>query len=199
MGPIMSHVEDIGAGGVVYDERQRILLIKPAREVYGYRIEATLPKGKVEQGESICDAASREVGEETGWDARIVCEIPGFHEGGLRPVKYFLMEALGKVTEPDEHTEEVLWLSFDDALTRVALTRNPRTRDRDTTVIRLAETIMHERGDPVALRVHLVLGVQRRQPKISPVLPCAYEQPTSTVPPLLSAEQAARIATSRSA
>lgn len=55
-----------GAGAVVVDEQQRVLLIWRHRfitDAWGWEI----PIGGIQPGESPADAASREVEEETGW------------------------------------------------------------------------------------------------------------------------------------
>jgi 8-oxo-dGTP pyrophosphatase MutT (NUDIX family) len=55
-----------GAGAVVVDDQQRVLLLWRHRFItgsYGWEI----PIGKVEPGEEPTDSAAREVEEETGW------------------------------------------------------------------------------------------------------------------------------------
>lgn len=86
-------VKKISAGGVVY-HNGKFLLIK-------WKSEGTveLPKGTVETGESLEDAAIREVFEETGYKGRIINKLNTFnhvftwHDGVTydKTVHYFLM------------------------------------------------------------------------------------------------------------
>ncbi len=58
------------AGGIVVHEGQALLLRRPSRN------EVRLPKGHVEPGEEACEAALREVREETGYASlRIVHDL----------------------------------------------------------------------------------------------------------------------------
>jgi 8-oxo-(d)GTP phosphatase len=74
----------IAAGGVVLDgtgDGRQVLVVH--RPVYD---DWSLPKGHVETGESLADAALREVAEETGVAARIVAEA-GITEHTVRLVQ----------------------------------------------------------------------------------------------------------------
>ncbi len=65
-----------GAGAVVVDSQQRVLLLWRHRfitDTWGWEI----PIGKIDPGENPADAAAREVAEETGW-----------RPGPLRPLLY---------------------------------------------------------------------------------------------------------------
>jgi 8-oxo-dGTP diphosphatase len=90
----------------------------------------TLPKGKLDSGESFEDAALREVEEETGLRARLVRELPATHyEVAGRPklVRYWLMEALGDAEfVANEETDELRWVTPDEALELLSY-----DRDRD--------------------------------------------------------------------
>ena len=73
----------------------------------------TLPKGKLEAGESVLEAAVREVAEETGFEA-----VPGEelgtveyqHAKGRKTVRYWSMEAVSGSFQPHEEVDEVRWL-----------------------------------------------------------------------------------------
>jgi len=63
--PKNKFIREISAGGVVYkrdEEGIKFLLLKKT----GARITWVLPKGKIDKGESVEEAAQREVQEETG-------------------------------------------------------------------------------------------------------------------------------------
>jgi ADP-ribose pyrophosphatase YjhB (NUDIX family) len=106
-------VRQYSAGGLVVDERGRILLIR-ARDLRD-RPVWTLPKGTLASGESSEDAALREVREETGWR----CEIVREDRRVRKSVRWFLMRPLEQVGEHDHEVDEVAWLERTEALDRL--------------------------------------------------------------------------------
>src|SRR3989442_7385903 len=95
-------VLQFSAGGLVVDERGRVLLIR-ARDLRNQPVW-TLPKGTLDPGESSADAALREVREETGYRCEVVRELDAvtywFQRDGRRIKKtgrWFLMRPLEKV------------------------------------------------------------------------------------------------------
>ena len=76
----------------------------------------SLPKGKLDEGESFEDAALREVEEETGIRARLLDELDSvkYKDNKDRPkiVRYWLMEPLEGVDdfEPNDEVDELRWL-----------------------------------------------------------------------------------------
>ena len=97
----------------------------------------TLPKGKLDPGESFDDAALREVAEETGLLARLERELPEVaYEVRGRPkvVRYWLMEVEGETPfVPGEEVDEVRWVDPAEALSLL-------TYDRDREVVAAATT-----------------------------------------------------------
>ena len=79
----------------------------------------TLPKGKLEPGESHEQAAVREVFEETGLRCRLGRELPAtrYHDRHGRPkrVRYWEMEAEGGEFVPNREVDEVRWVELDAA------------------------------------------------------------------------------------
>jgi 8-oxo-dGTP pyrophosphatase MutT (NUDIX family) len=80
----------------------------------------TLPKGKLDRGESFEDAALREVEEETGLRCRLVRELPSSEyldpKGRWKLVRYWLMEVEhdpGFV--PNKEVDELRWLPVEEA------------------------------------------------------------------------------------
>jgi 8-oxo-dGTP pyrophosphatase MutT (NUDIX family) len=101
------------AGGVVVRDGQVALVHRPRYDDW------TLPKGKLDRGESFEEAAVREVEEETGLRARLLRELPctTYRVGG-RPkiVRYWLMEVdRDGPFAPNDETDELRWASPDEA------------------------------------------------------------------------------------
>ncbi len=88
-----------------------------------------LPKGWIDEGENIEDAAIREVGEEAGVGAKIIKKIETIkyffkhpNRGNiLKFVTYFLMEYIDDLPQGhDNETLEVLWLSYEEAYAKLS-------------------------------------------------------------------------------
>lgn len=82
--------------------------------------EWTLPKGKLDPGESYLEAAVREVEEETGWRARPI-RFAGILQyqvqGESKLVCFWEMELLGPGTaHPNGEVDEVRWVRPEEAL-----------------------------------------------------------------------------------
>jgi 8-oxo-dGTP pyrophosphatase MutT (NUDIX family) len=82
----------------------------------------SLPKGKLEQGETHEAAACREVEEETAWECELRGELPAVRyqdrRGRPKHVRYWRMTARSRGTfTPNEEVDEVRWLSLPEAAT----------------------------------------------------------------------------------
>jgi 8-oxo-dGTP pyrophosphatase MutT (NUDIX family) len=121
----------VSAGGLVFEDRPdgRWVVLISRRNALG-QLQWTLPKGGLEEGEDLAEAALREVREETGLETELV------HKLGVvdywfvwRPdevryhkyVHYFLMRPVGgDITKHDDEAEDVEWLPLDRALERLS-------------------------------------------------------------------------------
>jgi len=118
------------AGGVVMRDDGRVVVVHRPR--YD---DWTLPKGKLDAGESFEQAALREVEEETGLRARLGRELPPASydvRGRRKLVRYWLMEVVDDpgFTANDE-VDALRWLSPADAAALL-------TYDRDKEVLAAA-------------------------------------------------------------
>jgi ADP-ribose pyrophosphatase YjhB (NUDIX family) len=118
----------VSAGGVILDEEGRVVLT--ARRTFGGDLQWGLPKGLVEPGEAVPDAARREAIEETGLEVEIVSALPTidyWYIDKVRSVRvhkfvhYFLMRATGgDPAAHDVETEEVGFLDPREAVDRAS-------------------------------------------------------------------------------
>ncbi len=96
------------AGGVVARDGLIVLVHRPRYDDW------TLPKGKLDAGESFEEAALREIEEETGIRARLVRELPETHyevRGRPKVVRYWLMEVESDPGfVPNDEVDELRWL-----------------------------------------------------------------------------------------
>ena len=108
----------LAAGGVVVRDGRVLLVHRPRYDDW------TLPKGKLDPGESFEDAARREVEEETGIRCRLVRELPSarYQSRGLpKVVRYWLMEPEADAPfVPNDETDELRWLTPDEALSQLS-------------------------------------------------------------------------------
>ncbi len=121
------------AGGIVWKDQaggRRLAVVRRAR-----RGDWTLPKGKLEQGESFEEAALREVAEETGCEARLgAFAATSVYDSrhGPKVVLFWHMALVRQGQLPaDGEVDAVAWLTPAAALRRL-------DRERDRRLLRTA-------------------------------------------------------------
>jgi 8-oxo-dGTP diphosphatase len=115
--PERGQAEVEAAGGVVIREAARgpqvAVVHRPRYDDW------SLPKGKLDPGESFEQAALREVAEETGLRCEIVEELAPAHyrdrKGRRKRVRWWLMRPRGGEFVPGDEVDELRWLSPADA------------------------------------------------------------------------------------
>jgi len=130
------------AGGVVFEVTEkniaRYLIVRPSDGAPQW----VLPKGKIADGELHGDAALREVREETGVTARIVCPIEtveyrakGKSDKSVKElrVKFYLMEKSFQGTPKEER--QFQWATFEEAYADL---EHPESKD----VLQFGESLM---------------------------------------------------------
>ena len=113
------------AGGVVLRDGSVCLVHRPRYDDW------TLPKGKLDPGESFEDAALREVWEETGLRCRLRGELEAVryrdHKGRSKLVRYWLMEvADDEGLEPNDEVDELRWVTPSAAAELLSYERDRR-------------------------------------------------------------------------
>ena len=83
------------------------------------QLDWTLPKGKIEPGETPTECALREVAEETGYRChlgRFIGEVEYLdRRSRVKIVSYWLMQPIDGAFERNLEVDELRWLSFGDA------------------------------------------------------------------------------------
>jgi ADP-ribose pyrophosphatase YjhB (NUDIX family) len=125
---------EISAGGLIWRRRQdkrglEVVLVRPAgKDTW------VLPKGHVERGEGVLDAALREAAEESGLKVvageplGVVSYVYAWRDRPDAPltrifkrVHFYLMECSGgDPSAHDREIDEVAWLELDEALKRAS-------------------------------------------------------------------------------
>jgi 8-oxo-dGTP diphosphatase len=117
----MDEPEVRAAGGVVRRDGRIAVVHRPRYDDW------SLPKGKLDPGETWEEAALREVREETGLECELGEELSSttYHDrkGRFKLVRYWLMDPVGGEFAPNDEVDELRWLAPAEA---VALLTYPR-------------------------------------------------------------------------
>lgn len=101
------------AGGVMVRDGAVAIVHRP------YRSDWSIPKGKLDPGESFEQAAVRELQEETGFAVELGDELPAVryrdHHDRPKLVRYWLMRVTDGEFAANDEVDELRWLAPDDA------------------------------------------------------------------------------------
>jgi 8-oxo-dGTP pyrophosphatase MutT (NUDIX family) len=88
----------------------------------------SFPKGKLDRGETLEEAALREVEEETGLRCKLVaplgCTAYSDHKGREKVACYWLMDVVGGRFRAGSEVDEVRWATIDEALDLLSYRRD---------------------------------------------------------------------------
>lgn len=130
MSPLPT-VTQVSAGGVAFRINHQGQ-VETAIILVGPRLRWQLPKGAINAGEEIEEAAQREVKEEAGVETKLLCLLDRIEfwfyasRGGQRVryhkfVHFYLMQYLsGNVEDHDHEVEEARWVEVDEAIQMLA-------------------------------------------------------------------------------
>ena len=122
------------------DERIMVLLIHRTKQR-----DVSFPKGKLDPGESMPEAAVRETREETGLDVSLGINLGTIHyalsSGRTKTVQYWSAEitaemALASTFTPNDEVQAIEWVPFDEARKRLSYSADRELYD---VFLRLAE------------------------------------------------------------
>jgi 8-oxo-dGTP pyrophosphatase MutT (NUDIX family) len=116
----MSTVAETSAGGLVVDTETGQAAVIGRLDRRG-RLVWSLPKGHVEQGETVEQAAVREVTEETGINGAVVAALGSIDYWFVAEDRRILLRAVGgELSGADHEVTEVAWVPLADMPSRLA-------------------------------------------------------------------------------
>lgn len=118
---------EFSAGGIVFNSKGQVLVTKHSQNKHW-----SFPKGLIDPGQTVEEAALREVKEEGGVEAEILDKV-GYSkyiysfngEKIFKVVTYFLMKYLkGNIKDHDFEVEESGWFEPKDALKQLSFSQD---------------------------------------------------------------------------
>lgn len=102
-------------GCLIEKDEKYLLVQEKLPEIYGLW---NLPAGKVEKGQILKEAATREAKEESGYDVEVVREIGIYHKDGEKSVKHVFEAKIigGELEVPEDEILDAKWFSFNQIL-----------------------------------------------------------------------------------
>ncbi|KAL7295568.1 hypothetical protein TKK_0011208 [Trichogramma kaykai] len=149
---------NIGAGAVVLNEANRQILV--VKERHGLATNHwKLPGGYVEPGEDICDAAEREVREETGIIAKFKCLIAFRHVHsyafGCSDIYFVscLTPETFDITRGNREISECQWMKLEDFIA------HPQVHDNNRQLaIKVQEYLQDKKAITMSKAIHPISG-----------------------------------------
>lgn len=125
----MKTVDETSAGGLVVDAAREHAVLIGRLDRHG-KLLWSLPKGHIEDGETVEQTALREVKEETGISARVLLPLGTIDYWFVaerrrvhKTVHHFLLEAVGgELSDEDVEVTEVAWVPVEQLENRLAYT-----------------------------------------------------------------------------
>ncbi|MFF0144407.1 ADP-ribose pyrophosphatase YjhB (NUDIX family) [Amycolatopsis sulphurea] len=126
-GRRLTTVDETSAGGLVLDHEREHAVLIGRLDRHG-RLLWSLPKGHIEDGETVEQTAVREVKEETGISARVLRPLGTIDYWFVaqqrrvhKTVHHFLLEATGgELSDEDVEVTEVAWVPVAELETTLA-------------------------------------------------------------------------------
>lgn len=133
-------IREFSAGGIVFNDQGQVLVVQHStNKHWGF------PKGHVEAGQTVKEAALREVKEEGGIEVEIIEKVGESKyiytnkakEKVFKMVTIFLMKYIsGDIKDHDWEVSELQWFTPDDAMTRLSFSNDKKLLTKALTMFK---------------------------------------------------------------